>query len=172
MNASCVTSSTSAESRTNRDSKPSQLALVLKNQQLEGTLVATLRALDELLIDFAITHPIPESFVVMPAERRVRHPASSPSAPDPDRRLFRGMLAVRACTDRPRREREVHPDVGLLRCRRTGTEPAADLSRTTDGQEPPGTRFHGSCGRPARTSRQVRRGNVRRSVRVDPERPP
>jgi len=42
-----------------------------------------LRALDELLIDFAITHPIPESLVVMSAERRMRHPAQRSCTPEP-----------------------------------------------------------------------------------------
>src|SRR5207302_10703826 len=43
--------------------QPCQLALVLQYQQLEGTLVAPLRTLHELLINFAVTHPraAPES---------------------------------------------------------------------------------------------------------------
>jgi hypothetical protein len=36
--------------------QPRQLALILNDQELECAPVASLRSLDELLIDFAITH--------------------------------------------------------------------------------------------------------------------
>ena len=61
----------------------SELALVLEHQQLVSPLVTPLRALDELLIDLAIAHLIPESVVVVPAERQVRQPACSLRVPDP-----------------------------------------------------------------------------------------
>src|SRR5205085_4289911 len=49
--------------------QPSQLALVLQYQQLEGTLVTPLRTLHQLLIYFAVSHPraVPESFVIIAA---------------------------------------------------------------------------------------------------------
>src|SRR5206468_8529756 len=47
--------------------QPPQLALVLRDQQLEGALVTPLRSLYEQLIDFAITHPraFPESMSLL-----------------------------------------------------------------------------------------------------------
>src|SRR5215813_12146453 len=57
--------------------QPSQLALVLQDQQLKSVLVASLRTLDQLLIYFAVSHPqaVPESFVIVASPKRwARHP--------------------------------------------------------------------------------------------------
>ena len=90
MNASCVTSSTSAGSRTSRDNSRPSFRWYFEHQELVGPLVTLLRAQDELLIDLAITHPIPESSLLYPPNGRCADAPPGRKYPSP-RGRFRGL---------------------------------------------------------------------------------
>src|SRR6185369_8604471 len=64
-----------------------ELPLVFEHQELVSSLVTLLRAQDELLIDLAITHPIPESSLLCLPNGRC---AGAP--PGPELPSLRGRL--------------------------------------------------------------------------------